>query len=144
MRAFESIRTRIDTEDTDALYARDFSHVPCLCRDRQMPVDTSRIQPTIDRVGARTSPESALKPKPLIFKPVFNTKKVVPVFKLQYCLWICPWGHLPFWHLIPVWLGGKGYLGLHLSWPALGASYTLGPAATHGKVASRPGSRRYQ
>ena len=104
MRAFESIRTRIDTEDTDALYARDFSHVPCLCRDRQMPVDTSRIQPTIDRVGARTSPESALKPKPLIFILFLIQKRSFlygPAFKLQYCLWICPWGHLPFWEVIP-------------------------------------------
>ena len=58
MRAFESIRTWIDTQGTDALYARNFSHVPCLCRDRQMPVDTSRIQPTIDGVAARTSPEA--------------------------------------------------------------------------------------
>ena len=29
----------------------------------------------------------------------------VPVFKLQYCLWIYPRGHFPFWHPIP---GGCG------------------------------------
>ena len=52
MHAFESIRA---PKDTDAFYARDCSHVPCLCRDRQMPVDMSRIQPTIDGVGAQMS-----------------------------------------------------------------------------------------
>ena len=58
MRAFRPVWTQ---NATGVLYARDFSHVPCLCRDRQMPVDTSRIQPTIDRVGARTSPEFETK-----------------------------------------------------------------------------------
>ena len=53
MRAFRPIWTQ---NATDVLYARDFLHVPCLCGDQPIPIKKSRLEPSIDRVRARTSP----------------------------------------------------------------------------------------